>query len=198
MSISICNMTASFNLGKEICLQDFVEANHEARMSRGGFDQVIWKMSSVECTALLYRSGKVVLVGSKSRKLCKGIAKQMRKTIGDGNEDLCKVKFTNFVGSAALGYETNVIRFIAWCERQVHTIFPHMSDVMYAPELFPGCKITVPGINSTAVLFRSGKYFITGCKTKAEVLESNEFINHLTNEYLNYCVFDCQHKIGCC
>lgn len=194
--ITICNMTASFNLGKKVDLESFVSSNPEARMAKGGFDQAIWKMDKKNCTALIYKSGKVVLVGSKSRKSCKCIAKHMRNTIGDGNEEKCHVKFYNFVGSSAFAHAIRLADFVTWCQSQPSHFFEHWIRVTHDPELFPGANFFVSGLGSTVVLFASGKYFITGCKTKDDLVQSNRFIENVLEEYKKYCNFICSTRIS--
>ncbi len=103
----------------------------------------------------LYENGKITVNGAKSihdaRKLARRFGRMLTR-IGYAIT-LTDFKVVNIVGNVHLNRSVNL------------QSIPLSRTVMYAPELFPGMRIRFPELNTSAVLFHSGKANLLGART---------------------------------
>ena len=115
-------------------------------------------MRDPRVTALISRSGKVVLIGAKSVKDGKLAAKKVCRRVGRHYESVSVtgVKVMNMVGSGVHDFDLTGY----WNQTS--------KTMMHEPELFAGLLVDLHcGLKAT--LFRSGKYFITGAKSESDL-----------------------------
>lgn len=55
-------------------------------------------------------------------------------------------------------------------------------SLRYNPSLFPGAFLALPN-QKKAILFKSGKYIIIGCKTKKQIIDSFNFLHNILNKH---------------
>ena len=146
------------------------------RICHKGFRSMVLRLTDPKVTALIYPSGKIVLVGGKTRRDVQKAASQVceklkLKMIGG-------VKFTNFAGTFNLGHRIKL--GVYFKELREHHL-PYTGACYYEQEEFPGIIYTPsPNTKTKFLLFESGKVVITGCPRKSLLIESyQEFlINH--------------------
>lgn len=190
-SIKIQNCVATVNLGCDLNLQkiNFRTRNSEYNPSR--FHGVIMRIRAPRCTALIFRSGKVVCTGARNesdanlgaRKFARILQKLGYPVSGNWiwhiaslifrifNNICLQVKFMDFKIQNLVA--TVDLRFPIRLENlnQMHGQFSS-----YEPELFPGLIYRMVKPRVVLLIFVNGKIVFTGAKSNAEISESLENI----------------------
>ena len=141
--MKIVNLTATANFGTEIDLTTL----HRPRKFSGAV------IKGNKSTALVFKTGKIVVVGTTSVEAAYEAVLYYRDKLKLGSE-ICDFKVHNFVGSCSLGFQLDL------------NSMGQENNCIYSPEIFPGLTYTN---NATVLLFRSGKCVITGCKTLDDI-----------------------------
>lgn len=167
-SIKIQNCVATVNLGCDLNLQNinFRTRNSEYNPSR--FHGVIMRIRAPRCTALIFRSGKVVCTGARN----------------EHDANLGTRKFARILQK--LGYPAKFMDFkIQNLVATVDLRFPirlenlnqmHGQFSSYEPELFPGLIYRMVKPRVVLLIFVNGKIVFTGAKSNTEISESLENI----------------------
>jgi transcription initiation factor TFIID TATA-box-binding protein len=131
---------------------------------------------NAKTTALVFRSGKIVVTGAKSEELAmcaaKRYAKMIRKII-NRKVDIGDFKIHNVVATADFGMEIGLERLS----------LEHSTFSSYEPELFPGLVYRMISPKCVMLIFASGKVVFTGAKTMADVLEARDCIEPVLRKH---------------
>ncbi|MEM1638722.1 MAG: TATA-box-binding protein [Desulfurococcaceae archaeon] len=129
------------------------------------FPGVIFRLDKPRATALVFRSGKMVVTGTKSIAQLIEAVKRIIKTIdrilkkyGGGVRGKPRVQIQNIVAGGDLHAYVNL-------EKAAY----YLEDCMYEPEQFPGLIHRMRDPRVVLLIFSSGKMVITGAKEEAEV-----------------------------
>jgi transcription initiation factor TFIID TATA-box-binding protein len=125
------------------------------------FPGLILRLDSPKVTALIFRSGKMVVTGAKrTSDLIKAVKKILRMFIKSGVTVSGKprIQIQNIVASANLGMEVLL-------EKAAYLL----ESTMYEPEQFPGLIYRLTDPKVVLLIFSSGKMVITGAKSEEEV-----------------------------
>ncbi len=125
------------------------------------FPGLILRLESPKVTALIFRSGKMVVTGAKKTSdLIKAVKKILRMFIISGVTISGKprIQIQNIVASANLGMEVLL-------EKAAYLL----ENTMYEPEQFPGLIYRLTDPKVVLLIFSSGKMVITGAKSEEEV-----------------------------
>ncbi len=125
------------------------------------FPGLILRLDSPKVTALIFRSGKMVVTGAKKTSdLIKAVKKILRMFIKSGVTISGKprIQIQNIVASANLGMEVLL-------EKAAYLL----DNTMYEPEQFPGLIYRLTDPKVVLLIFSSGKMVITGAKSEEEV-----------------------------
>ena len=159
--LSLQNITATVNLGCTLDLVSIAERVSAAKYNPRRFAGLILRIKDpVKATALIFRNGKLVCVGTKSIESCERAAQkfvQLLKDLGFDAVKLLDFRLHNFVGSFDAGFRIDLTRL-----RQEKG-----SACFYEPEIFPGLHYYWG--KNTVLIFLSGKVVITGCRNCTEV-----------------------------
>lgn len=189
---------STVNLGCELKLQNinFRTRNSEYNPSR--FHGVVMRIRDPRCTALIFRSGKLVCTGARNeadanlgtRKFARIIQKlgynvslaEPRKKMSHNYLNIIlfflKVKFTEFKVQNLVA--TVDLRFAIRLEKLNQN---HGQFSSYEPELFPGLIYRVVKPRVVLLIFVNGKIVFTGAKSKSEINESLEYIYPILQSY---------------
>jgi len=122
------------------------------------FHAVQWKVKEPKATLLLYRSGKIVCVGTKTRRQAYealAYAEETLKSIGL-DITLHNPEVKNIVASGELDFKVKLDKCLLG---------------VYEPELFGNLTFkTSNGV--TVMVFKNGKINLTGAKTQEEIDEA--------------------------
>jgi len=167
-SIKIQNCVATVNLGCVLNLQhiNFRTRNSEYNPSR--FHGVVMRIREPRCTALIFRSGKLVCTGARNdydanlgtRKFARILQKLAYPV------KFMEFKIQNLVATVDLRFPIRLENL-----NQMHGQFSS-----YEPELFPGLIYRMVKPRVVLLIFVNGKIVFTGAKSKPEISESLENI----------------------
>ncbi|HWQ17769.1 MAG TPA: TATA-box-binding protein [Sulfolobales archaeon] len=145
------------------------------------FPGLILRLDSPKVTALIFRSGKMVVTGAKrTADLIKAVKKILRMFVKSGITitGKPKIQIQNIVASANLGMEVLL-------EKAAYLL----ENTMYEPEQFPGLILRLTEPRVVLLIFSSGKMVITGAKSEEEVERA---VNHTYNTLVE---LNCLKKI---
>lgn len=159
------NIVATVILDQEIDI-DLLEIelpNHVYKPEQ--FPGVIFKIDKPRATALIFRSGKMVVTGTKSisqlieavKKIIRAVDRVLAK-YGSGIRGKPRVQVQNIVAGGDLHAYVNL-------EKAAY----YLEDCMYEPEQFPGLIHRMRNPRVVLLIFSSGKMVITGAKEEGEV-----------------------------
>lgn len=142
------------------------------------FPGVIFRLDKPRATALIFRSGKMVVTGTKSITQLIEAVKRIIKTIdrilkkyGSGVHGKPRVQIQNIVAGGDLHAYVNL-------EKAAY----YLEDCMYEPEQFPGLIHRMRDPRVVLLIFSSGKMVITGAKEELEVEKAVNQIAHRLSE----------------
>lgn len=149
-------MTGSCKLSGRVDLEKLLKSAFCWR--NRGFDAVSLRLPG-PVTALVYSSGSVVFVGSKSEKQLENAAQAVASETG--------LTFLNLV------IHNYCFSFMLQ-PLNLNRVFKFFRDgkilftLSYDPELFPALTLTLRGTNRKVSLFHTGRVNIIGCKTRGD------------------------------
>lgn len=142
------------------------------------FPGLVYRLQSPRITALVFKSGKMVVTGAKSVKQLVWAVKTILKkfiTKGIAIQGRPQIQIQNIVASANLNVLVDL--------EKAAFVLPHS---MYEPEQFPGLIYRMDKPRVVLLIFSSGKMVITGAKRENEVYEAVNNIYKVLEE--NKCI----------
>ncbi|CAD2108146.1 TATA-box binding protein, putative [Plasmodium vinckei] len=159
--LKIHNIISSANLDTEIDLRLVAVSIKSAEYNPSKINTLIIRINHPKCTALIFKSGRIMLTGTKSKtdsiNGCKKIGKII-KLVTNQNIRLKNFKIENIIASANCNIPVRL-------EMLAHD---HKDYCNYEPELFAGLVYRykpTSNLKSVILIFVSGKIIITGCKS---------------------------------
>lgn len=128
------------------------------------FPGLVLRLDNPKVTALVFRSGRMVVTGAKSTPdLIKAVKKIVKMLIKYDVPITSRprIQIQNIVASASLGAEI-MLEKVAFL----------LENTMYEPEQFPGLIYRLTDPHVVLLIFSSGKMVITGAKSEDEVFLS--------------------------
>lgn len=158
----------------DVDLDEFNLLCYNTEQSRSKFRHLIIKLKHPNATILLYRNGKFILTGIKDYKeIDKAVDKFYEKLLNNGVFFIARS--WDLVNITVTGTEQMFISLFQFKKN-------NPKSVDYEPEIFPACVYTFPGTKTKALIFKSGKYIITGIKNFNDINSLNtQFINVIQN-----------------
>jgi len=146
------------------------------------FTAAIQRSREPKATFLIFSSGKIVCNGAKtiddSKKAfenLQNVIQEIYKKHGDGRIlGIHDFTIQNIVGSTSTTYKIDLIA--------LHNAFPDKSH--YDEIIFPGLRLR-PYTNesTTAIIFISGKFFVTGVNTEKKLIDTIEHVKRILLRY---------------
>ncbi len=159
--VRIENIVATVSLDQTLDLNLIERALPNVEYNPDQFPGLIFRLDSPKVTALIFKSGKMVVTGAKSTaELIRAVKKIARTLVKHGILIVGKPKIQvqNIVASANLGVEVAL--------EKAAFLLPNS---MYEPEQFPGLIHRMDDPKVVLLIFSSGKMVITGAKSEEEV-----------------------------
>jgi transcription initiation factor TFIID TATA-box-binding protein len=171
-TVNIENIVATVSLDQTLDLRQIERSIVTAEYNPEQFPGLVYRLDEPKVTALIFKSGKMVVTGAKSTKdLIEAIKRIVRnlKKHGIPIYGRPKVQIQNIVASASLNICVDL-------ERAALTL----ENSMYEPEQFPGLIHRMDEPRVVLLIFSSGKMVITGAKREEEVFQAvNNIFNRL-------------------
>ena len=142
------------------------------------FPGLVYRLQKPKVTALIFKSGKMVITGSKSVKELVVSVKRILRTLMEHGIEIRgrpQIQIQNIVASANLHVYIDLEKAAFILERS-----------MYEPEQFPGLIYRMDKPRVVLLIFSSGKMVITGAKREEEVAEAVNTIYRTLKE--NSCI----------
>lgn len=161
---NIENIVATVSLDQTLDLRMIERSILTVEYNPEQFPGLVYRLDSPKVTALIFKSGKMVVTGAKSTQdLIEAVKKIVRSLKKHGIQiyGRPKVQIQNIVASANLNVCVDL-------ERAALTL----ENSMYEPEQFPGLIHRMDEPRVVLLIFSSGKMVITGAKREEEVYEA--------------------------
>jgi len=132
------------------------------------FPGLVYRLDNPKVTALIFKSGKMVVTGAKSVKELVEAVKKILKTLKEAGIEIRgrpQLQIQNIVASANLHVYIDL-------EKAAFVL----EGSMYEPEQFPGLIYRMKDPKVVLLIFSSGKMVITGAKKEEDVQRAVENI----------------------
>lgn len=159
---------ATVNLGCELNLQTINFRTRNTEYNPARFHGVVMRIRDPRCTALVFRSGKIVCTGVRNESDANLAARKFARIIQKlgYNVRFMEFKVQNLVATVDLRFPIRLENL-----NQVHGQFSS-----YEPELFPGLIYRMVKPRVVLLIFVNGKIVFTGAKSEREITDSLENI----------------------
>lgn len=172
--VQIENIVATVILEHELDLQ-FIESKIEdVEYNPDRFPGLIYRLQVPKVTALIFKSGKMVVTGAKSINQLVNAVKIIMRNLKEKGVPLRgrpRIQVQNIVASANLGIDVDLEKTALLIE-----------NTMYEPEQFPGLIYRMRDPYVVLLIFSSGRMVITGAKREEEVYEAVEKVFNTLKE----------------
>ncbi len=163
-SVKIENIVATVTLDQMLDLHEIERNVPRVEYNPDQFPGLVFRLDRPKVTALIFKSGKMVVTGSKNtQELIRAVKKIIRTLYEHGIKitGKPKIQIQNIVASANLGVDVNL-------EEAAYKL----ENNMYEPEQFPGLIHRMTDPHVVLLIFSSGKMVITGAKRENEVTDA--------------------------
>lgn len=164
ISVKIENIVATVSVDQTIDLDYLDKVLPNVEYDPDQFPGLVFRLESPKVTALIFRSGRMVVTGAKSTAdLIKAVKRIVRTLLKYDIPITSKprIQIQNIVASANLGSEI-MLEKVAFL----------LENTMYEPEQFPGLIYRMTDPHVVLLVFSSGKMVITGAKSEEEVFQA--------------------------
>ncbi len=175
----ITNMVASVNLGIDLDLYELTSQMKNIEYEPEQFPGAIMKLSNPKATILVFKNGKIVIVGCRDKKTIEAVIKEVYKRLlkfGKVKEkyDVKHPKYmlTNMVASSDLHMDLDLF-----------SLAFQLEDIEYEPEQFPGAIIRLRNPDASLLLFKNGKIIIAGCRNRKDIEKSIKKIKEKLKQF---------------
>lgn len=158
------NCVTSVNLNCELDLQKIYSRTRNSEYNPSRFHGLVMRIRDPRCTALIFRTGKLVCTGAGNEDLALLGTRKFAKIVQllGFPVRFTEYKIQNYVASVDLRFPIRLETM-----NQVHGQFSS-----YEPELFPGLIYRMVSPRVVLLIFVNGKIVFTGAKSRADVQES--------------------------
>jgi len=169
------NIVATCNLACDLDLKTIAMHARNAEYNPKRFAAVIMRIRDPKTTALIFRSGKMVVTGAKSEEAARTGARKYARIIQklDFPARFADFKIQNMVGSCDVKFPI----------RLEGLAYKHSHYSSYEPELFPGLIYRMVQPKIVLLIFVSGKVVLTGGKLRKEIYAAFEQIYPVLQEF---------------
>jgi len=157
--MKITNIVATATIGTDLNLEKIAHSVSDARYDKGRFPGLILQTDDPKTTFLLFKNGKVVIIGARSKdelpvavqKLCAKLKKS-----GFNVSYKSDIAIKNIVATADLMMEINLMEL---------SLALGLENVEYEPEQFPAMVYRLEEHLAVFLIFNSGKLVCLGTKS---------------------------------
>ncbi len=156
MKAKIENIVSSIVLGQDIDLAHFA-SSVEGIENPKRFPGVIFRITQPKLAMLIFRTGKVICSGARSRGDIDAAVQKLLKKFREADIIIKAeptIEIQNIVASSNLHFKVNLDILAMECD-----------NTEYEPEQFPGLIFRLKEPKTVMLVFRSGKIIVTGAKT---------------------------------
>lgn len=171
--MKIQNVVASINLDLNLPLVKLLNHLPKSEYEPEQFPALIWRLEDQKASFLIFKTGKIVCIGSKTVKAARSafstLISHFRKAKIKGVPRKFRVKVENVVATDQI---TNKL--------DLDSIAFELEKSEYEPETFPGIVYRIYKPKASFLLFSSGKIVCAGAKKITDVKKAiKELKKHL-------------------
>ena len=169
--VTIQNVVATARFNQRFDLNAIVKAFPNVEYRPEAFPGLVFKLRKPKSCALIFSTGKMVCIGTKSekeaRKAILKVARELKEAgiiVRSGKPDIA---IQNIVASVDLGEVSVDLEA---------TVYKLRKGVMYEPEQFPGAIYRMEDPQVVFLIFSTGKLVCVGAKKEEDVYRAVEKI----------------------
>ncbi len=181
----VTNVVAAGNLHMELDLYQLPLKFKNIEYEPEQFPGAILKFNVPKATVLVFKNGKIVIVGCKDKQvveeavlkayqLLSKVAIRVDKKITAKNVKEA-YEITNIVAAADLSMEMDLFRVAMEVE----------GDIEYEPEQFPGAILKLREPKVSVLIFKNGKLILAGARTKKEIEKALVEVEEILKKFRN-------------
>ncbi len=151
---------------QDLDLYTIAQKSESSRYNPKRFPAVIMRKTEPKSTILIFKSGKLIIIGAKSETDAKMSAEKSAKDISRLLEKKLKVEsfnITNIVANADIGWRLDVGALSQY-------------KLAFKDETFPGVIYRMGQPVKAVLIFSSGKIVFTGAKTRGDIDSAFEIL----------------------
>ncbi len=164
--LKIVNIVGTTGLEHDIPLEKMAAALPNTEYNPEQFPGLVIRIRQPKTSALIFRSGKVVITGAKSMEEMKETITAIKKHLEKINVKIIvdpDITVQNVVASGNINIDLNL-----------NVLAVKLRNTEYEPEQFPGLVYNLDGGKATFLLFSNGKIVCTGTKGREEIEKAVE------------------------
>ncbi|XP_017858024.1 PREDICTED: TBP-related factor [Drosophila arizonae] len=167
--IKLQNIVATFSVDCELDLKTINSRTRNSEYTPKRFRGVIMRMHSPRCTALIFRTGKVICTGARNETEANIGSRKFARILQKLGFPVKFVdyKLQNIVATVDLRFPIRLENL-----NQVHGQFSS-----YEPEMFPGLIYRMVKPRIVLLIFVNGKIVFTGAKSRKDIMDCLEAIS---------------------
>ncbi|KAL0211088.1 hypothetical protein P9112_009386 [Eukaryota sp. TZLM1-RC] len=173
--VKIYNVVATVNLKCQLDLKHIATYVRNAEYNPRRFAAAIVRILEPKATALVFRTGKMVVTGAANEDDCLRAARRFCRIL---QKVKCPVRFTDFkveniVGVTNVGFSIDL--------EALHV--RHSKFAQYEPELFPGLIYRIHEPKVCLLIFVTGRVVCTGAKSREAIYSGLGKIRPVLNDF---------------
>ncbi|CAD6999880.1 TBP-related factor [Ceratitis capitata] len=161
--VKLQNVVATVSVACELNLQDINFRTRNSEYTPSRFHGVVMRMREPRCTALIFRTGKIICTGARNEAEASLGARKFARILQKLGYPVKFVDFKlqNIVATVDLRFPIRLENL-----NQMHGQFSS-----YEPELFPGLIYRMVNPRMVLLIFVNGKIVFTGAKARKDIME---------------------------
>jgi transcription initiation factor TFIID TATA-box-binding protein len=174
MKTKVENIVSSITLDRHLDLKQLAKKVKEIDNPKQ-FPGVIYRLEEPKLAMLIFRTGKVICSGARSRKNIDDAVEKLLKTLKKAGQKVKgkpSIEIQNIVASSSLDFKVNLDVLATEC-----------MNTEYEPEQFPGLVFRLEQPKTVMLIFRSGKIIITGAKTPKDVAKAAQKTKEIVKSF---------------
>ncbi|EDW35132.1 GL24756 [Drosophila persimilis] len=167
--IKLQNIVATFSVNCELDLKTINSRTRNSEYSPKRFRGVIMRMHSPRCTALIFRTGKIICTGARNERDADIGSRKFARILQKLGFPVkfMEYKLQNIVATVDLRFPIRLENL-----NQVHGQFSS-----YEPEMFPGLIYRMVKPRIVLLIFVNGKVVFTGAKSRKDIMDCLDAIS---------------------
>lgn len=161
--IKIVNVVASTKINHKLNLNQLINCFNNAEYEPEIFPGLVYRRNNPKATMIMFSTGKLVSVGTTSKKLATNSIHETVKEIETINGQRTSIEPINIVNVVAVANTNDKINIMKSLMR--------LKNVIYEPDQFPGIIYRLKD-SIVLLIFNSGKIVCVGAKSEIEAMSS--------------------------
>ncbi|XP_053958242.1 TBP-related factor isoform X1 [Anastrepha ludens] len=161
--VKLQNVVATVSVACELNLQDINFRTRNSEYTPSRFHGVVMRMREPRCTALIFRTGKIICTGARNEAEASLGARKFARILQKLGYPVkfADFKLQNIVATVDLRFPIRLENL-----NQMHGQFSS-----YEPELFPGLIYRMVNPRMVLLIFVNGKIVFTGAKARKDIMD---------------------------